>query len=275
MANYNLIALDMDGTLLNSELKLPEENRAAIELAQSMGKQVVLSTGRCLAEIRETLLLLPGIRYLVCENGSCVYDVKYDRTMHVDPVPTEEVKYILQRIAGERVVIQVFHENFSYVNQADDSWLQAYRMSNYREVFKKCSLLDARLFDNFDERPFRIEKVNLYFDNARAQSFWAEEFARRPLVVSKSLGYMVELVSDKADKSRGLAALCEHLNIPMAEVIAIGDSPNDLGMLKAAGLGVAMGNARAEVQAVADFVTDDCDHGGVAKVIHKYILKQN
>ena len=75
MANYNLIALDMDGTLLNSELKLPEENRAAIELAQSMGKQVVLSTGRCLAEIRETLLLVPGIRDLVCENGSCLYVV--------------------------------------------------------------------------------------------------------------------------------------------------------------------------------------------------------
>lgn len=84
---------------------------------------------------------------------------------------------------------------------------------------------------------------------------------------------MIELVSDKADKSRGLAALCAHLNIPMSEIITVGDSPNDLGMLKAAGLGVAMGNARAEVQAVADAITDDCDHSGVAKVIHEYLLK--
>ena len=273
MGNYRLIALDMDGTLLNSELKLPEENRAAIELAQSMGKEVVLSTGRCLAEIRETLSQLPKIRYLVCENGSCVYDVKYDRTMHVDPIPTQEVLYILEQMRGERVVIQVFHENLSYVNQANDEWMQAFRMSTYREVFKKCSMLDVRLFDGYAERPFRIEKINLYFDNAQTENYWAEALAARPLIVSKSIAYMIELVSDKADKSRGLAALCAHLNIPMSEIITVGDSPNDLGMLKAAGLGVAMGNARAEVQAVADAITDDCDHSGVAKVIHEYLLK--
>ena len=150
MAKYSLIALDMDGTLFNSELKITEGNRSAVQRAHAAGKHVVLSTGRCLSEIRDTLKILPEIRYIVCENGSCVYDCKYEHTIHVDPVPTEEIKHILETVRGERVVIQVFHENHSYFNQKDDSWAQACRVANYRGVFRRCSSFDVKLYDTFD-----------------------------------------------------------------------------------------------------------------------------
>lgn len=274
MEKYKLIALDMDGTLLNSELKLSEGNRDAIERAFRAGKQVVLCTGRCLAEIRDTLKQLPQIRYLVCENGSCVYDSKYDQTIHVEPVPVEEIRNILNLVRGERCVIQVFHENQSYFNRPNADWADAYRVGNYRGVFNRCSIWDAKLFDRYDERPFRIEKINLYFDNLRTRNQIYAKLEGRPLKLAMSLGYMFEVVSHRADKGVGLKMLCDHLGLDIGQTIAMGDSANDLEVLRAAGFSAAMGNACPEAKAAASIVTADCDHDGVAKVIDEYLLAE-
>ena len=274
MGKYSLIALDMDGTLFNSSLQVSEGNREAIRRAHAAGKHVVLSTGRCLSEMRDTLQILPEIRYLVCENGSCVYDLKYEHTIHVDPIPEEEVRHILDTIRKERVVVQVFWENQSYFNQKDDHWVQACRVSNYREVFRRCSVFDAKLFETYDERPFRIEKINLYFENVRDRDRIHEQLKDRPLQFANSFGYMLEIVSEKADKGRGLQMLCDHLKLPIEETIAMGDSMNDIEILKAAGFSAAMGNACPEAKAAASIVTVDCDHDGVAKVIGEYLLAE-
>ncbi len=273
MGTYNLIALDMDGTLLNSEIKLSPGNRAAVQLATQSGKHVILSTGRCLSEIRQTLKELPEIRYLVCENGSCVYDCKYDLTIHVDPIPTEEVLHILQMMDRERVFIQVFHENQSYFNQKDTQFVYACRMENYKNVFRNSSIFDEKLFTNYAQRPFRIEKINLYFENARDRARIMQALSSRPLKLVLSMGYMLEVVSELADKGRGLNMLCRHLGIPISQTIAVGDSMNDVEILQTAGFSAAMGNACPEAKAVADMITDDCDHDGVARVIREVLLK--
>lgn len=272
MGKYQLIALDMDGTLLNSELKLTQRTREAIALAHKNGKHVVLSTGRCLSEMRDVLQALPEVRYAVCENGCCVYDCQYERTLHCDPVPKEEVMHILELMRKERVVIQVFSDNQSYVNQKDDSWMESCRMQRYRESFRSSAVLDAKLFDRYDERPFVIEKVNLYFDSAAARTRARLSLADRPIQAIETMVYLLECFSPKADKGRGLQMLCRHLNVAMENVIAVGDSRNDIEMLSAAGLSVAMGNAGEDVKAAAQLVTADCDHDGVAEVIEKYLL---
>lgn len=272
MSNYKLIALDMDGTLLNSRLELSEGNKAAIRRAAAEGKHVVLSTGRCLPEIRGTLKELPEIRYLVCENGSCVYDVKYEHTIHVAPVPKTEIDFILDLLKDERKVLQVFNENLSYFNQPDDSWVEDFAVANYRDVFNTTSFWDVRLFDRYQERPFRIEKINLYFTDVPTRDRIHAILEKRPLKLSDSIGNMIEVVSDKADKGIGLVKLCEHLKLPVEQTIAVGDSPNDLEILQTAGLSAAMANAWPEAKAAADIITDDCDHDGVAKVIYEHLL---
>ena len=274
MGKYSLIALDIDGTLLNSELKLPEGNREAIRRAHDAGKHVVLSTGRCLSELRDLMKELPEIRYIVCENGCCVYDCKYEHTIHVDPVPYEEVCNILNVMRKEKAVFQIFQDNQSYFDQKDDSWTHACRVANYREVFRRFSVFDAKFFENYEEKRFRIEKINIYFENARDRDRVKQLLADRPLSISDSLGYMIEIVSDKADKGRGLQKLCDHLKLPIEETIAVGDSMNDVEILKAAGFSAAMGNACSEAKAAADFITYDCDHDGVANVIDKYLLAE-
>ena len=74
-------------------------------------------------------------------------------------------------------------------------------------------------------------------------------------------------------KAVGLRKLCEHLHIPISETIAVGDAPNDLEVLKAAGLAVAMGNSRQQILDMADVVVSDCDHDGCAEAIHQYLLR--
>ncbi len=270
---YQLIALDMDGTLLNSDLRVTPGNRAAIRRAAEAGKHVALSTGRCLSEIRDVVRDIPEIRYMICENGSCVYDRKYDHTIHVDPVPVEEMRYILSRAEALGAVVQVFHDNQSYFSRADADFVDECGVSAYRETFRRTAVFDEKLFENYGERPFRIEKVNLYFRSPEARSRAHAELSQRPLQSVETLGYMLELVSELADKGRGLNELCRHLGVPVERTIAVGDSMNDIEILRAAGLSVAMGNACPEAKDAADIVAPDCDHDGVAWVIEKYLLR--
>lgn len=273
MGKYSLIALDIDGTLLNSELKLTEGNREAVHRAHREGKHVVLSTGRCLAELRQILEALPEIRYLVCENGSCVYDVKHERAVHVAPVPAEEILYILDLMKDEDVVLQAFHDNVAYFNQPNGDWTCDFSMGNYREIFDRTAIWDERLFDTFARRPFQVEKLNLYFRDAQTQQRIHAVLAQRNLKLADSIGHMIEVVSAEADKGIGLEMLCRHIGVPVEETIAVGDSMNDIEVLKTAGLSAAMGNACPEARDAADIVTDDCDHDGVARVIREYLLK--
>ncbi len=273
MGSYDLIALDMDGTLLDSRLAVPPGNREAIRRAAQAGKRVALSTGRCLSEIRGIAEGLPEIRYMICENGSCVYDRKYDHTLHVDPVPPEEVRRILDLAKGTRAVIQAFHENQSYFNQADAGFVERCGVAAYRETFRRTAVFDEKLFENYGARPFRVEKINLYFDGEEERVRMMAALDGRPLKLAPSLGHMVEIVSDLADKGRGLVELCAHLGVPVERTIAVGDSMNDVEILRAAGLSVAMGNACPEAKAAADVIAPDCDHDGVAWVIENYLLK--
>lgn len=272
MGKYQLIALDMDGTLLNSALKVSDGNRDAIRRAASAGKQIVISTGRCLAEIRETLEVLPEIRYLVCENGCCVYDCKHENEIHVDPIPAEVVLRILEASGSEKTIIQVFSNNESYFVAENADWVDACAVSDYRGLFQDHSTFDVHFFDAFAEAPFQVEKINLYFESPEARDRMKLRLADCPLSVSDSLGHMIELISDVADKGRGLRMLCAHLDLPMEETIAVGDSQNDISILNAAGLGAAMGNACREVKETAGYITADCDHDGVAQVIHTFLL---
>lgn len=273
MKEYGLIAIDVDGTLLNSALELTEGNRAALRRAHEAGKHVVLCTGRCMSELRHVLKEIPQVRYLICENGGCVYDLKYDRSIHADSLPPEEVMHVLNCVQDERVAVQAFHENASYFWRSDDSWLEACAVSQYRETFRRYAIFDERFFDTYAERPFQVEKINLYFESPQDRRRIHEKLSDRPVKLCDSMGYMLEVVSRLADKGRGLNMLCSHLGMDADAAIAIGDSMNDIESLQAAGLGVAMGNADEAVKAAADIIAPDCDHDGVAYIIDRYLLR--
>ena len=272
MAKYSLIALDMDGTLLDSDMQVSRANQEAIRCACAAGKHVALSTGRCLAELQETLDILPEIRYLVCENGSCIYDYHKKNILHLAPLDPREILFILDLVQDQDVVIQFFHNHRAHFNRPDSSWCAPFSVDMFRPVFDKTGVWDVQLVEKFRAKPFQVEKLLLYFKDADSRWRMRAMLEEHPLKLSDSSGFMLEIVSEGADKGIGLQKLCEHLGMGIEETIAVGDSMNDIEILQAAGLSAAMGNACEDAKEAADIITDDCDHDGVARVIREYLL---
>ena len=139
-------------------------------------------------------------------------------------------------------------------------------------MFDRCVVRVAALFDFYQENPLEVEKINLFFNNRKDRAAALAKMSRLPLSLASSLAGNLEINDRKANKGEGLRILCGHLGIPMEQVIAVGDNSNDIGLLQAAGLPVAVGNAIPGIRALARIVAADCDHDGAAAVMEEYML---
>lgn len=238
-----LVALDMDGTLLNDKHEVSEENRKAIKEAQDKGVYVVLSTGRTLRTCQEHADSLELASYLVTVNGSEIWDEKreiVDRNF----VKTELIQWMWE--------LSKQHKTKFWAISTDQNW--------------------------FDEMPEDITGVQwLKFgfnidDDAVREVILNELQAKGEFEVSNSSPKNIEVNPAGINKANGLKIVCERLGIEMKNVMAVGDSLNDLAMIKEAGLGVAMGNAQDMVKEAADWVTASNIEDGVAKAIRKWVL---
>lgn len=244
MGNYKLIALDMDGTLLNEDKKISAENQAAIREATSQGKVVIMSTGRgaisAMPFIKELGLSTP----LVVVNGSEVWaspDTLLKRTL----VPIETIRE-LHKLAVE-----------------NDCWWWAYSVEG---VFNRES-------EGLDINQHEWLKFGYFTDNAeKLQRIREVVSSWGTLEITNSHPSNLEMNPLGISKATGVEAVCDLLGISMSEVIAMGDSENDIAMIREAGLGVAMGNAQEEVKRIADITTVTNNEDAVAQVIRTYML---
>lgn len=269
---YRLIALDMDGTLLNSRHEITPRAKRAIETILEQGKQVVFSTGRCIGEMETYLEAFPGMGYLICESGACVYDLQKKKSLARIPISPRLVCKIISCIEDADIMASFFMGNRSFMDAAYMSRLEEFGLGGLDEVFDRSVVRVAALFDFYRENPLEVEKINLFFNNRKDRAATLTKMSRLPLSLASSLAGNLEINDLKADKGEGLRILCRHLGIPMEQVIAVGDNSNDIGLLKAAGLPVAVGNAIPGIRALAKVVVADCDHDGAAAVMEEYML---
>lgn len=273
MGTYQLIALDMDGTLLNSKKQISPANLTAIKLADKQGKIVVLSTGRNPAEVRTYTLQMPSVRYLNCNNGSLIYDVKVESAIYQHPLAPETVMKILKITEKEDVTLSLATDH-PIIQRDHFAQMEQYGMGPYKGLFAQVAEKWEDLRYKYAESPFPVHKVNIYHKDtesrARVQQSIADAGVHAMMIHSETTS--LEISAEGVGKGTGLQKLCEFLNIPIADTIAVGDSGNDLQVLNTAGLAVAMGNAIAEIKKIADVVTADCDHDGCAEAINQYLL---
>ncbi|CAH1209517.1 5-amino-6-(5-phospho-D-ribitylamino)uracil phosphatase YcsE [Paenibacillus allorhizoplanae] len=244
MGTYKLIALDMDGTLLNEDKKISAENQAAIREASAQGKVVIMSTGRgaisAMPFVKELGLSTP----LVVVNGSEVWaspDTLLKRTL----VPIETIRN-LHQLAVE-----------------NDCWWWAYSVAG---VFNRES-------EGLDMDQHEWLKFGYFTDNAeKLQRIRDVVSSWGTLEITNSHPSNLELNPLGISKATGVETVCQLLGIAMSEVIAMGDSENDIAMIREAGLGVAMGNAQEEVKRIADITTVTNNEHAVAQVIRTYLL---
>lgn len=242
--DIKLVALDMDGTLLNEKHEVSDANRLAIKKAQEKGIYVVLSTGRSLRTCQEHADSLELTSYLVTVNGSEIWDEK---------------RGIVERNLVRSELIQ---------------WM--WELTQQHKTKFWAISTEKNFFDEMPEDIHGVEWLKFGFnidDDEVRETIIKLLQEKGEFELSNSTPKNIEVNPIGINKAKGLKIVCEHLGIEMQHVMAVGDSLNDLAMIKEAGLGVAMGNAQEMVKDAADWVTASNDEDGVAMAIHKWVLK--
>lgn len=274
-----IIAVDMDGTLLNSRGQVTKRTTDILQRLLDEGHYVVPSSGRSQKLLPPAVASLKGISYAVLENGAVVWDWKNSCTLERFPMPEGMSEGILSdtermiRISGKeiRYYVEFFTEGQVY---ADENDRESLRDSDIPGNFADYMLHDHIFLENFREQKSLLdqaEKLNLFFEDQEYGAAVRRTWSSVPEVcVTSSVPGNAEFNARGVDKGRGLLPVMEKLGIDKDHVIAVGDSDNDLEMLKMAGVSVAMGNAADHIKESAAYVTEDNDHEGAAVFLEKF-----
>ena len=270
MNKYKLLALDMDGTLLNSEKKISSKTLQAITELSKSGVNVVLSTGRGLAELNDYKDEFKFLNYGVLISGGLVYDFKNKKSIAEHPLSEKQMLAMLESAKIENAMVHLLTLNESIANDSDIEQMENFQMEIYQNMFRE----NCRRCDDFEkyirENVGKILKFNIYHRSSESRLKSFKRLENLDLTFSFVEGTSLEGSPKNISKASGLLELCRFLNIDISETVAVGDAQNDTEILKTVGLAVAMGNASDEIKKIADFVTDDNDHDGIAKIVEKY-----
>ncbi len=273
MSDYKLIAFDMDGTLLNSEKKIPQENIEAIDKAVKAGKIVVYSTGRCLPELEDYIATTPQIRYANCLSGACVYDTKAKKTIFSAYIDEKTALKIIELVEGRDVMIE-FLDDRLFIQKSHFENIEKYGMGVYRDLYDKKAIKVENVIDFYRKNPYPLGKLNIFHKSSEDREITNKIIRKNNIKVSMAYAETTsfETCANGVDKGIGLEKLCEHLGIDIKDTIAVGDADNDIGIFKKAGLKIAMNNANVTIKGLSDVVVPDCDNGGCVVAIEKYLL---
>ena len=147
MSKYKVIAFDMDGTLLNSRKQISEHTLEAINHAFDAGKEVILSTGRCVAELREYFKRIPRLRYVVCSSGAILYDVKEEKILYSNSISIELAEKILAESKKEDLMVHLLAIE-SIVQKKDIPQMERFGMGVYRPMYEKVTTQVPSLIHN-------------------------------------------------------------------------------------------------------------------------------
>lgn len=270
--NYRLLAMDMDGTVLSSEKIITPRTEQAIHRALAAGKEVLLATGRAPSEVREHLKKFPDMHYAICLAGATVVDLREKKDLSVVSFSRALAEKILSIGRSYDTFTAIYAGEDVFVERCHHGNMEYFGCQCFAKLYEQTAFWVDDIAQVMEERGDDVRKINFYFHSGEEYVRADEQLRPLPITYASGIPNNYEISPGGVDKGVGLTALCEKLNIPIAQAIAVGDEGNDLSMIRCAGLGVAMGNATDVVKAAAGAVTADCDHDGVAEVIERYLL---
>ena len=268
---YKIVASDLDGTLLNKEQNVSEENFRAISEMKRLGVEFVPTTGRAMNELELSLMNSPDIRYIITSNGAVVFDKKVGKPIITRYISKVAVRLILEAIRPYNVFF-IVHEggktyfdknkyNSDFLNICGVGEYYGYIIGKYAEAVED--------FESFLLSSNEVELICLFFelDEGTRSCNQILENCGMLSAASPRANYL-EIYSSDAGKGDTLVALADKLGVDIADVIAVGDSDNDFTMIKKAGLGLAVANACDALKEIADqTICNNSEH------IAKYVLE--
>lgn len=266
-----LVAIDLDGTLLNSQKEISPRNHAAIAKAKAQGIKVVICTGRPLEAIHPFLAQLnleePG-DYSITFNGGFVQKNDTGEILEKKVLTSEQVEELITLAQTIDMPLDLLSGGNVYTLPTS-----VQHLSLYPEINPLLTHIPTPLADLDWQRPYNKAVIGY------EQQFLDQKITEIPAVfkemyeVIKSRAVLLEFMPKGVTKAYGLDLLAKDLGLTPAEIMSIGDEENDLPMIEYAGIGVAMANAVEQVKTIANFITASNEEDGVAQVIEKYLLK--
>lgn len=289
---YKLIAIDLDGTLLNSYGQVSEKNREALRKAQEKGVQIVLASGRSTNSVKNIANELGDNDYIICGNGSLVYDLQNDEIIYDKFIEKKKALQIIKICEENSIYYNVYTENMVIAKSLSNNVLFYHQENANKPDSRKTKI---NLVENIYDYIQNIENENILkftiSDNSsiifnsiikklrEIKNIDVLDVAHMSRKIIKAgteevqmAYYYTEITSENVDKWNAIKWLAEKLGIPNDEVIGIGDNVNDKLMIENSGLGVAMGNSAPYIKEIADRVVASNNEDGVAEIIEETII---
>ena len=289
---YKLVAVDLDGTMLNHYGEISEKTKENVARCLEKGIEIVLASGRPIDSIR-TISEDLGIKsYFIAGNGALVYDIQNDEIIYKNYIKKEKVLEIIKICEENSITYNVYTDKVILTTNLKFNVLYYYKENLKKEESKKTNI---SIVENMYEyvkhmKEEKFLKITICDENSSIFHSITKKIKEINGIEILDIAHMsrkiikqgteeipveyfyTEISANNVDKWNALEFLIKKLDIRPEEVIAIGDNINDKKMIENAGLGIAMKESTPEIIKVAKEVTDTNDEDGVAKVLEKYLL---
>lgn len=291
---YKLLAVDLDGTLLNSYGEISDENKEKIQEAINKNVEIVFASGRPIASVKNFAKELEGNKYIICGNGAVIYNLQNEQILFNRYIEKNKLLKLIQICEENSIFYTVYtkdtiltkslnydilffnQENATKPENRKTSITIVTNMKEYIENRKEEDYLkiavcdyDKTVFNGIIRKLKNVENIEV-LDVTHVSKREIKDGTDRIALEY----YYSEITNGNVNKWEAIENLINVLGIKKEEVIAIGDNVNDVEMIQNAGLGVIMGNADPNIKSVANIVTKSNDDNGVASIIENYILKE-
>ncbi len=270
MPEYKMLATDLDDSLLDHRFAIGPADREAIARAVGAGVKVVLATGRMFRSALPYALELGLNTPLITYQGAYVRFPAGERVLYHRPVPLDLALEVVDRVMEKGYHINIYIDDNLLVEKVTGEGRLYWNISKVEPV--EVGNL-ARYLRRVRREPSKILVVSAEENLDRLSEELKKGLPGR-LHITKSKPYFLEFTHPEADKARALQEVAGYYGIARENIIAVGDSYNDIEMIGYAGLGVVVDNAREDIKRRADFVTSANNQGGVARVINKFIFNE-
>lgn len=289
---YKLIAVDLDGTLLNNYGVISEDTKCTIKKVIEKGIDVIIASGRPIDSIKAIAKEIGSENYFIAGNGSLIYDIKNDEIIYEKFLNKQKILEITRICEENSISYNIYTEETIIAKQLKYNVLYYYKENLKKEENKKTNITLVNDIIKYikESDNNRFLKITICDENKTIFNSVMKKLKKVSDINVLDVGhisrktikqgtedilieyYYTEISLKDVNKWKAIEYLIDKLNINKNEVIAIGDNINDEEMLKNAGLGVAMGQSTPKIIELANDITDDNENEGVKKVIQKYCL---
>ncbi|WHH60721.1 Cof-type HAD-IIB family hydrolase [Petroclostridium sp. X23] len=272
--DIKLVAIDLDGTLLNTEKEISQKNIDIIARVMKKGIKVVICSGRIFMGARIYSKIIGTQEPIIACNGATIRSVKTGENIHEELMDVQDCKEVVRILRENNIYFHAYIGDSMVAERLEFSTL---RYSKINERFDEEDRVDIKIVDDVWESIQKIgepvTKFVIMCDDVEYLESVRTLFGdMKTIEIASSDKNNFEIMKNGVSKGKALKILAEHFGYAMDQVMAIGDNENDISMMKAAGFAVAMENGWDEVKSLADFVTLNHDQDGVAYALEKFLL---